>query len=265
MGAFLDRYYPVEDAANTEPPADFVERITPYLGEYFAARNNYTTIEKVFSLFNPMNVSLSEEGYLVVSAMGEVKQFTEIEPGLLQQRDEPSNQFVYRTDANGYQYLLPSAPFVWIKTPWYGTMAVNGVILLLNVVLFASALIRWIIGFFKNLRKGETQPALARLAHWNAGLFGLLLLVFIIGFLAVMGDMIPVYGVPRIVFEDVPLANALSLLPWLMALTGFAMPVFMVLAWVKRYWTISGRIFYTVLTVCSLSWLWVLYYWNFWL
>jgi CubicO group peptidase (beta-lactamase class C family) len=265
LKAFLDRYYPVDEAGEVKPSADFAERIAPYLGDYTMSRNNFTTIEKVFGLFNPTSVSLSEDGYLVVSMGGEATQYTEIEPGLLQQRDEPANRVVYRTDANGQQSLLPSAPFAFIKTPWYGGMALHGLLLLLNLVFFGIALLHWPVGFFKNLRKEESQPILARLAHWNAGLFGLVLVVFLVGFLAVMGDMIPVYGVPRIVFEDVPLVNTLSLLPWLMALTGFAMPVFMVLGWVKKYWTISGRIFYTVLTLCALSWVWMLMYWNFWL
>ncbi len=264
--AFLDRYYPVADNPAAPPPADFAGRIAPYLGEYFMSRSNFTTIEKVFSLFTPISVSLSDDGYLVVSMAGEASQYTEIEPGLLQQRDEPANQVAYRTDANGQQMLLPAMPFVLIKTPWYGGMGFNGLIFIVSLVLFGNALWRWPLGFIKGLRqKSEPQPLLARLAHWDAALFGLFFLAFVLGFAAVIGDILPAYGTPRILFEAVPLVNVLGLLPWLMALTGVGMCGFVVLAWVKKYWTVSGRIFYTLLTLSALAWLWLLVYWNFWL
>ncbi|MFZ6028321.1 MAG: serine hydrolase domain-containing protein [Chloroflexota bacterium] len=265
IAAFLDRYYPVTAAVTPPPAADFEARIAPYLGEYYVSRSNYTTVEKIFSLFSPVNAGLSEDGYLVLTMGGETQQYTEIEPGLLQNRENASTQAVYRMDEEGQAYILPSMPFALIKTPWYGSMAVNGLLLFVTLALFLAALVRWPVGFFANLRKGDAQPFLARLAHWNAGLFALGLLAFVLGFLGVISDMIPAYGVPRIVFEDVPLMNVLGLLPWLMALAAFAMPVFMLLAWIKKYWTLSGRIFYTLLTLCGLAWMWMLAYWNFWL
>jgi CubicO group peptidase (beta-lactamase class C family) len=265
LKAFLGRYYPVDDGVAPPPPADFKERIAPYLGEYTLSRSNFTTVEKIFGLFSPVSVSLSEDGYLVVTMGGQVQQYTEIEPGLLQNREQPFDRLVYRTDTAGQQTILPSMPFALLKTPWYGGMALHGFLLLLNLMLFLGALFSWGLAFFRNWRKREPQPFLARLARWNAALFGLTFIVFVLGFVAMVGDILPAYGVPRIFFEDVPLMNVLGLLPWLMALTGLAMPVFLVLAWVKAHWTVGGRIFYTLLSFGGLAWLWMLTYWNFWL
>ena len=54
--AFMDRYYPVEDPALVAAP-DFASRAAKYTGEFYMARSNYTSMEKVFSTFTPINVT----------------------------------------------------------------------------------------------------------------------------------------------------------------------------------------------------------------
>jgi CubicO group peptidase (beta-lactamase class C family) len=266
MKAFPKRYFPVDDVITPPQSVDFKERIAPYLGEYFSARNNYTTIEKVFLLFDPIRASLSEDGHLVVSMYGEDHQFTEIEAGLLEDQEQPANRMVYhKNDAGQVNLFLTNRPFDYIKSPWYGSIILHQTLLLVILVFFGIALVRWPYGFFKHLRKQETQPVLARLAHQNAGLFGLLLVVLIICFLAVVLNNVPVYEMPRFLFAGggTLLLSFVLFLPWLLALTAFAMPVFMLMAWVKKFWSLRGRIFYTLLTLCALVGVWVLAYWNF--
>jgi len=268
MKAFPNRYYPVENSIAPTPPADFKEQMAPYLGEYISARNNYTTIEKAFSLFDPISASLSEDGYLLLSIYGETHQFVEIKPGLLQDRGQPENQMVYYTDDNGQAYLtLTNRPFDYVKLPWYESATLHQVLLLMILVFFGIALVRWIYGFFINLHNREAHNTLARLAHWNAGLFGLLLTMFVICFLAVVLDNVPIYEMPRFLFVggSTPLLSFVLFLPWLLALTGLAMPVFSLLAWIKKLWSPGGLIFYSILTVCALAGVWMLVYWNFWL
>ncbi|MBK8902506.1 MAG: serine hydrolase [Anaerolineaceae bacterium] len=262
LNAFLDRYYPVEAATALQSPADFSERITPYLGAYTLARNNFSTFEKIISLTTPINASLNDEGYLVVSIVGQARQFVEVEPGLLQDRYDPSNQLVYRTDDEGQKLLLPSIPFGFIKTPWYGSIGWHSFLLVSGLLLFIVTMVGWFVAFLQNRRTRQPQPVIGRLARLAATLFGLLFLVFVLGFLSVFMDIDPAYGVPRIFFAEPPLFSLLMVLPVLILVVGLAMPVLAVATWRQRVWNTNGRILYTVLTVFALALLWVMVYWN---
>ncbi|HEX2993230.1 MAG TPA: hypothetical protein VHP14_00300, partial [Anaerolineales bacterium] len=263
---FFAHYYPLPDTPGPQPPADFAERIAPYLGEYSAARNSFTTIEKALTLLSPaITLSVTEDGYL---STGDGQLFVEVEPGLLQLRDDPNSRLAYRTGTDGQQYLFASgSTSALFKTPWYGSVTLHQILWMTILVFFLIALIRWSYGFLKDLRKREPQPAPSRLAHWNAGIFGLLFIILVACFAALMLDNVPVYEIPRFFFADesTALLNFILFLPWLLALTGFAMPVFTWLAWNKKFWNLSGRIFYTLLSLCALTGIWLLAYWNFWL
>lgn len=260
--AFLDRYYPVEASATPQPPADFAERMAPYLGEYMLARSNFTTFEKIIALTNPINVTLNDEGYLVVSLIGEATQYVEVAPGLLQDRYEPANQLVYRTDDNGQMALLPAAPFGFIKVPWYGTAGLHSLLIVLGTLLFLGTLISWLIALVGNLRKRTPQPRLGRLARLAAALFGLLFLTFLVGFLSAFMDINPAYGIPNVFFTDSPLLDMLMRLPLLLLILGATLPLFTILVWKNGTWRIGSRVHYTLLALFALALLWVLAYWN---
>jgi hypothetical protein len=68
--------------------------------------------------------------------------------------------------------------------------------------------------------------------------------------------------VPRIFFGNPPSLNFIvSLAPVMAGLGVLALP-FLFLAWKNRYWTVRGRLFYTLLAVWFWAALWALHYWN---
>lgn len=259
---FMDRYYPVEYQPAPQSPADFVERVAPYLGEYYPARSSFTTFEKVLNMFQPARLSLDREGNLLVSWMGETLQGVEIEPGLIRDRMDEGQRWVLSTDEAGKAYLLPSAPFPYIQTPWYGTGSFHLLLVLGSILLFLGTLIGWSVAFFTGLRKREPRPLPARLARWIAALFGLVLVVFLLGLLGMFGDTNPAFGVPNIFFETQASMRVLMMFPGVMALLGLAMLVFTALSWIRSYFGVGGRIHYALLTLSAMSMLWAMTYWN---
>lgn len=266
LKAFMDRYYPGEEPEGlpqTAPsPAGFGERIEPYLGEYIPARSNFTTFEKLISLFSMTGVRLNDEGYLAANVMGEMRQFVELEPGLLQDRLDPDYLLLYRTGEDGRAYLLPAEPFAFIKQPWYGTTSFQSSLLVISLLFFLGALIGWPVAALATWRKQSPRPLLPRLARWAAGIFCLVCLIFLVSLVSIFGEINPAYGAPNIFFDNPPGMNVLMALPPVLAFLGAAMAVFSVLAWVKRFWGVGGRVFYTLLTLAALSFLWQLSYWN---
>jgi hypothetical protein len=52
-------------------------------------------------------------------------------------------------------------------------------------------------------------------------------------------------------------------LPWVVAGLGVALLLFSGLAWARRFWTVAGRVHYSLLALMGVALVWVLYYWNF--
>ena len=263
--AFLDHYYPVTESADRHSAAGFAERIAPYLGEYSEAESSFTTHEKIFGAFSPINPGLDGDGALVISQPGLVQRFAEVEPGLLYEIGEPDNQWVYGTGPDGRLFLMPSEPYPKIKTPWYGTGNLHLPLFLSGTLLFLGALIAWPIGSFRRRKRSpapQPAPLPAHLARWDAALFGLLWLLLLLGITSIFIDTLPGFGGPRIIYEIVPLLNILLSLSYVLVGLALPIPVFAVLAWVRRYWSLGGRIFYSLLALMALLLTWAMVYWN---
>jgi len=267
--AFIDRYYPVAETPNPHSAPGFAERIDPYLGEYTRARSNFSSFEKFNRLTMPIHIKLDSDGNLAISAPGLLLHFAEVEPGLLQDIDEPANQVVYRTGLDGRMFLstaINNDTSDLFKTSWYGGSTLHLGLFLTGTLLFLGAIVAWPISFFIGRRKrsdaAQATPLSARLAHWAAALFGLLLLLSMLGFTSFFMDILPGFGVPKLYFETPPVLNFLLALSYVLAGLALAILVFAVLAWLRRYWSLGGRIFYSLLAVMALLLTWVLLYWN---
>jgi CubicO group peptidase (beta-lactamase class C family) len=283
--AFLDRYYPLDAQPALTPTADFASRTEKYAGEYYSSTNNFTTFEKIAILLNPPNsasVSVDEQNNVV---MNKSDQYVEVEPGLLINREHPDDRLVMKEE-NGQVVLYTRGSSVWIKTPWYGSRGLHLLIFAGNALLFLGVLIGWTISFFSGLiRRGpgplsispirnrvtgftsamraDLPGLLPRLARMTSGLFSLVFLTFIVGFVAVLLDENPAYGIPNFIFESPPFPDILMNLPVVLGVLGIAMLVFTLVVWWQRYWTPGGRLFYTFLTISASALLWALIYWNF--
>ncbi|HKY53634.1 MAG TPA: serine hydrolase domain-containing protein [Anaerolineales bacterium] len=260
--AFADRYFHVERAADPIPTADFDSRMAQYIGEYHFSRSNFTGFEKILMLLTPISVTVDENKNVILSVAGQASQYVEVEPGLLINREYPDLMIVMKEE-NGQVSLHPSSPFVFIKTPWYGSMGLHFLIFLGGALLFLITLIRWVGSFFSGLWKREPRPLLASLARLTGGLFALVYLAFLIMFMAVMLDTNPAYGVPNAFFEAPAWFGSLISLPILIGILGVLMLPFAIIAWVKRFWTFGARLSYTFLTLTALAVIWALSYWNF--
>ncbi len=259
--AFADHYFPVEKAADLIPTKDFDSRAAKYAGEYHSARNNFSGFEKIFALFNPSFMTVDKNKDVVFSALGETRRYVEVEPGLLVNREHPDQMAVMKEE-NGQITIHPSAPMAIIKTPWYGSMNLHLLIFFGGALLFGIALLGWLISFLKGLLKREPRPFLSRLARLTGGLFALSYLVFLLVLAAVLSDIDPAYGVPRLFFETPAGIDAFMKLPLLLGVLAILMVPFAIVAWIKRFWTLGARFSYTFLTFFAFAIVWAMMYWN---
>lgn len=260
--AFYDRYFPAGEVNDPAVTQDFEQRAGLYAGEYFLARSNFTGIEKFLRLTTPVSVSVDTNQDVLVNAMGSVNRFVEVEPGLLVERGNPESRLVMKQEG-GQVYLYPSSPFVFIKTPWYAQVSLTLTIMIGGALLFLGVLIGWGVGALRRLRDQTPRSLVERLAKWFAVLLGLDWLIFLVIFGSQMADVNPAFGVPNLFFEVPPVFGFLSVLTTLLAVFALGMLVSCVALWLKRVWSVKGRIGYSLLSLWALAMVWAMLYWNF--
>lgn len=257
---FLERYYPAEESIPLTPTKDFSSRANQYAGTYYLARSNFTTFEKFLTLMSLVNVSVNEER-VYVTVGGRTLPYVEVEPGLLVNPDDSADKLVLKMVGDQIT-LSPPLPFVFLKMPWYHALSLHMLILIGGAILFLITIVTWIISFFKGLKQREKRPLLARISRLSAGLFGFFYLNFILNFSSIFADTHPAFGVPRAFFGMPANSDQLFFIPILMAIFGLTTLVFAVMNWIKGFWTVKSRLFYSLLTVFALAILWSFYFWN---
>ena len=109
--------------------------------------------------------------------------------------------------------------------------------------------------------KAEKSSFLSKIAGWLAFLAGPVLAVFIIGLAVVLFEMVFAND-NRLFFGVRASAGWLFILSWLFALLSLGMLLACLASWIKRYWSVWTRIYYTLLTISGMVCLAVLVIWG---
>jgi CubicO group peptidase (beta-lactamase class C family) len=270
LRTFLDRYYPITNPA----PPNFSQQAGRFAGSYRATRMAYTTFEKAAAIFSQVDVVANSDGTLLLNGLGNQSKWVQVEPGVFrlsggQRYDayrlsgvQPNDTLVFGEDAQGhvtYMFInnLPEQAFE--KVPWYENVSFTLSLIVACLAFFMSMLIFLPIRFLMDRRKGEKKRVSSRWARWGRGLsgiFSLLNLLFFVGILMGLGNTIPfLFGVPLFFTVVLSIGLAASAL-------GVVSVVFVVLAWKQRYWSLAGRLHYTLVTLACLAFIWFLSNWN---
>lgn len=270
MEAFLDRYFVELEPEQPQPSSDFLQRAGDYAGAYYPARGNFSSIEKFLALLQPAQVQSTEDGLLrVTGILGPTPTYwVERAPNLFAPvgGELPATAtLLFEEDEDGdkieYLYFEQSA---YIKQPLYGSPTFNYALLGLSVLFFMMMAIAVPAATLTHRRYRQTAPQQipnhsrdAIIARWLAWLLALLNLIFLVGFFITVSDL------NNVIFGLPPALEALLLVPWLSAVLSLAILAFAALAWLRRYWTVWGRIFYTLFALVVLAYHWFLWFWNF--
>lgn len=273
---FMDQYYPATPDALPTPPPDAAARLAAYSGEYHLARADFTGPGKLLRLLEGAQVGASPEGNLLLTVEGRGETYTEVEPALYRHQDR-DEWLAFHTDDRGRIWLsLDGRPaFVnftatsAFNVPWYATLSVSALLILVTLLLSLFSGLGWLIGALRRRGRGEKRPPASRLARRSALAFGGILLLFLLLFASIIADTDPVYGVPSIVFGTPPTIYAVLALPWLAALATIGL-----VAGAGGVWqgalggkqpsaSLWARLHYTILALLALAVVWWFWYWGF--
>lgn len=270
LRTFLDRYYPI-----TNPAAPtFSQQASRFAGSYRATRMAYTTFEKAAAIFSQVDVVANSDGTLLLNGLGNKSKWVQVEPRVFrlsggQRYDtyrlsgvQPNDTLVFGEDVQGhvtYMFINNLPEHAFERVPWYENVSFTLSLIVASLSFFMSMLIFLPIRFLRDRRKGGEKKVSSRWVRWGRGLsgiFSLLNLLFFVGLLMGLGNTTPfAFGVP--LFFTIVLSIGL-----VASVLGVVSVAFVVLAWKQRYWSLAGRLHYTLVTFASLAFIWFLNNWN---
>jgi len=261
MKAFLDHYYPAHAMADIEPPRDFKKRARRLIGSYGVTRVVETTYEKLMALMMVAKVKATEDSNLLITmpmGLGS-KQWVEVEP-LVFREVGGQDTVVFRENSKGritHAFFGQIPILAGVKLAWYKTPGFHYSLLAICMILFLSTL-GWPVSALSKLFCGRKKeiPGAPWLVRMIAGGMSALYIIFLIGMFSTVSDYMElIFGVP-------PLLKILLILPILSALLTIGALFFVYVGWKNKYWTVCGRVHYTLVVLASLFFLWFLAYWN---
>jgi len=269
LTALMDRYYPAHETGELTPPEGSKERAAALTGEYLPNRANFTSMEKLFRLLSGARVGVNQDGYLLVNVLGYPQQFVEVEPGVYERRytegTDLARKIVFVEDSTGRMMMCGEGPvFTYTRAPWYGSGTTAGLLTVSTLLLMVTAIAGWIYASVGRVIRKEKSgaPKTALAARLVAAFYGLFLLIFIVALLSVVSDIDPAFGVPRTFLGEPAGLDTVLTLPYIIAAAAAIMLVFAVIGWINKYWTIGGRLHYTLLALSSLGMTWLMFYVN---
>jgi CubicO group peptidase (beta-lactamase class C family) len=254
--AFVNRYFPGPELSTPKTPAPKAPA-GKFAGSYRSIRMSYTSLTKIAALLQNVSVTELRDGRLLTSGLGGApKRWVGVSPLVFRAADG-DERIAFLEDAGGrVTHLVVDFPAIaferlgTLETPGFQSALMGGSLL----VLFLATL-AWPAGAWRrrHTRIPGDPPRWGRLALWLAGAA---LLIFSALLAAAVSDPMEIaFGVP-------PLLRAALALPILAAGLTLLSLVFLVRTWVRRYWSLAGRIFYTLVAAFAVAFLAALSYWN---
>ncbi|MFP4394074.1 MAG: serine hydrolase domain-containing protein [Anaerolineales bacterium] len=244
---FLDHYYPAEPDP-PQPMPNHEDRVDLFTGVYRESRWAHTTVDKLaYAFARTHNIDANSDG--AITLLGE--SYVEVSPYFFQ-GVTGEGHIAFRRDDEGevtrafYDFDPHEA---LIKLPWYRYPSVHITVAGICVAIFLLTLFTW------PARRGDARHRpLSAEAGWIIKMLCVVNLLYPVA-MFIIALTILVRRVPSLEILA-PLVMMALILP-----LGGAV-IFTLIAWRDRYWSVSERLHYTLVTLAALIFLGWLEYWN---
>ncbi|MEA3275141.1 MAG: serine hydrolase domain-containing protein [Pseudomonadota bacterium] len=258
LQTFVGRFFASPPWLLSAPVAMSDSDVGRFAGSYRSTRRNETGLKKLQKLFTPVRVRVAGPGVLHISGLAVVPEslWIETERGVFRDRSSPEI-LAFREDASGRATHLFEGNFPiagYTRLPWYGAPELHYALLAICTPLFFLTPLGWSVSLLRHPYRGGAL--LAQRARVAAGSMCVVNLLFLAGIVVVIAKG------RELLFGITPLARAVLLLPLLSAvLTGLTL-VLAAIAWRRGYWSLWGRLHYSVVALFGLAFIGSLHYWN---
>lgn len=256
--AFMDHYYPGAPVSIPQPKPNFADRAKRFIGSYQNSRHNESTFEKLGDVVSEISIKLTNNtletgGY----------EWMETDDPLVFIRQDGHEHLIFQEDEAGNitNFMFQNVPVhYYFKKSWFDTAAFTLLWAGVCLLVFLLTMLIWPLKFLLSLRRrkqtaGTAVPLPSRIARWLAwGLSALSLLFFVMLMIGMFSG--------TLLSEGRESAAGLFLISPLTFVMAIGMVVFAGLAWKRRYWSLSGRAYYTLVTLAAVVFLGWLNYFN---
>ena len=246
--SFMDRYFPLNASEQVLPRPIIIGTEDNYSGLYHSSRANFTGIEALLRILQPIKVSVTPEGYLAVQTAGDTTYYGEVAPGLFQELDG-QGRIAFSFDGGKATMIHLPWPGVWLRTPWQESFPFLASLLGVAVLFMLGTILGWIRTLFQNKQRSRsfTIPKL----------FGLVFILLFFTTVVLLIDMLntthPTLGVPLLVFKPSSTLKAILLLTKVLAGLGVLMFATTIYVLITKKGSLWQRLHYVLLTLSSLS------------
>ena len=259
--AFLARYFPMMLQAREKPNDAIKERASRLTGEYGGTRYSHSTIAKLGALMAVHEVIVNADNTITITSGDNARRYFEVQPFQFREVDG-TREAIFQTDKEGnvVHLFFGNGPHSSaIKLKWYETQTVQAGLLLVCIVLFATALLVWpAVGW--NIRGLELttvrRSGFSAFLSWMAWLMCLLGIVFAVAMVLALLDP------NELVFGISPWLSKLLLGSQVIAGLAAVTLLGCLIAWMMSYWRFTGRLHYTLVALAGAGFVWFLYNWN---
>ena len=258
--AFMDHYYPGAPVSVPQPKPDFADRGKRFVGIYRNSRHNESTFEKLNSVVTDIPIKLTSDNTLETGGY----EWVETEDPLVFIRQDGHEHLIFQEDEAGniQSYMFQNVPVhFYFKKSWFDTATFTLTWAGVCLLVFLLTVLMWPLKFLlSSLRRrkqtvGDAVPLPSRIARWLAwGLSALSLFFFVMLLIGMFSQSLVGGG------RDA--AAGLFLIPPLTVVMAIGMLIFTGLAWARRYWSLPGRAYYTLLTLAAVVFIGWLNYFN---
>jgi CubicO group peptidase (beta-lactamase class C family) len=261
--AFFDHYYSASAVAPIQAAPDLAARASRFAGSYRVTESAYKGFEKIGNLISqPVEIRDLGNGKLLFNDHGFEVRLVAVEPLYFRQPEGPLG-VVFREDDRGritHMFADAAPQYAYEKLRWYEMPRFNMALILGCVLIFLSMLPVVATRALWNRRRGaERKPASggARIAYWLLLGLSVLNLLVVVGLAQMWFFSL---GFPRF---GLSLIDRIVLgLGVVSAVLTIGALVYAVLAWMKGYWGVAFRAYYTLVAVTAVAFVWFLNFWN---
>jgi CubicO group peptidase (beta-lactamase class C family) len=241
----LARYFtPLPEVAPTVPEGG-ANRAREYAGQYRTARRSYTQFEAILNA-GAVNVTATEDGYLLIKLGGPTLRFVEIGKDLFRQSDGDATIAFVRDEHGAISHLVSHIGTLervglFASLQWLALVVITTLLICIGVLILA-------------VRRRSADAITGIAIAWLA--FIVLLFVWILPFSAPQAQDQFIYGYPQPLLK---LALAVGVVATGLSVLGIAT---LVPVWRERAWPISRRLRHTAAVVWLVVLIATLLQWN---
>ena len=267
IARFLQHYYPVDHVfPRPQPPSLLRGGLDQFTGTYRLVRDPHHTLDRWLSFTPRRELSVGRDGDQLLI---EDTRYVQLEPAAF--RSLYTEDYVaFGREAGGQIAYAFTGTDAYQRLAWYETYTDQRRFIIGFSIVLGLTMVAWVLApllgllwkapaWLRSLLRRQPfalrDPRPARAARLVAGVVAALDLVFLTLIAAFLTQDAIAFGVPGWL-------TALLAVPLLALALTAVQAGFTVAAWVRGWWTATGRALYTFIFIVAVLFLWFLTYWN---